>query len=143
MRKVFLLLFPLLLVACASEEQQIRAAIEEANTCATTEDCVMIPGKCPFDCYILSNKSAASSIAKMVDEYESTCMYSCIEPPSYTCEAGKCEFKRTPCDSHSLDTCPAYCQVCPPSKEGSSLGCHEQSFCQEMGFTEEWSEQVR
>lgn len=83
-----------LLAACsapsATSEEGIRTAIEQANHCETKEDCVLVGSKCPFDCYIYSNKAEADRIRTMVDGYNSTCQYSCIATEGVDCIANVC-----------------------------------------------------
>ena len=72
-------------------EEEIEARIEQANYCTVASDCVDIGGKCPFGCYILVNVAEADEIEKLVDEYHSNCMYSCMAIAGIECTAGKCE----------------------------------------------------
>jgi len=74
----------------ATSEQGIKNAIEQANYCETKEDCVLVGSKCPFDCYIYSNKAEADRIRTMVDGFDSQCTYSCIASDGVECVSGKC-----------------------------------------------------
>lgn len=75
-------------------EQRILNMIEEANYCTQTSDCAVIPSKCPFDCYVALNKEHAGAVSRAIDEYESMCMYGCIEMGGVECLSGRCELVR-------------------------------------------------
>ena len=47
------------------------------------------------------------------------------------------------CNEYGSDSCPNYCQVCPPCPECSSLSCFHPSLCAELGFDEEWSAGIK
>ncbi len=38
--------------------------------------------------------------------------------------------------------CPAGCVVCPPCVECSSVGCHSEEFCANLGFDKDWYDSV-
>ena len=94
---VFLILLMLLFLAGLwafffnpSQEQRILAAIEQANYCTVKSDCVQVDSQCPFGCYVFVNKGAADRIEGMIQQFDSTCDYSCLELESYDCVQGKC-----------------------------------------------------
>lgn len=80
----------------ASGEKVIQHAIDEANYCDTEADCVMVGSKCPFGCYIYSNAKESDRMTKMIDAYESTCVYSCLENFGVDCINNKCEPRLPP-----------------------------------------------
>lgn len=88
------LLSALLLSSCASAEDDIRAAIDEANHCETKSDCDMVYSRCPFDCYVLVNGSESERIHDLIHGYASKCEYGCTEPPDFDCVENKCIFLR-------------------------------------------------
>lgn len=47
------------------------------------------------------------------------------------------------CNEYGSDSCPNYCQVCPPCPECSSLSCFHPNLCAELGFSEEWSAGIK
>lgn len=86
------------LVACAappqsqSEEDRIKEEIAKANYCEVVSDCQQAAvSVCPFGCYIHVNKSEVSRIEKLLNEYQSTCMYSCVEFKGVDCVSNVCE----------------------------------------------------
>jgi hypothetical protein len=81
------------LTACVSQEQAIREEIAQANYCKTDAECAMVPGQCPFDCYVLANQSEQDRVSSLIMNYASNCRYSCVEPPPFSCVEGKCVFK--------------------------------------------------
>jgi hypothetical protein len=92
------LLSLLLLAACnpqasadPTDEEGIKREIVEANYCETASDCVDVGAKCPFDCYILTNKNEAARIKKMVDGFPSQCEYSCIAISGIECVQNVCK----------------------------------------------------
>lgn len=81
----------LALIACSSQETTVRQAIEEANYCETAGDCVLVGSKCPFGCYIYANAQEADHIRGLVDDYESQCVYGCIQSSGVECRENTCE----------------------------------------------------
>ena len=73
-----------------NEESRIKGEIARANYCETKSDCVDVGGKCPFGCYVFVNENEAERIGKLIDNYESTCVYSCIALESFDCVDNKC-----------------------------------------------------
>ena len=47
------------------------------------------------------------------------------------------------CINYSVDECPSRCTVCPPCAECSSISCHDDKFCKDLGFNKTWYESVR
>lgn len=91
--KNILILIPLLIILAgcvADQENNIKEAIEKARYCSVKEDCILVESKCPFGCYIFVNKNEAKKINDLVQSYESSCIYSCIQLEDFDCIAGKC-----------------------------------------------------
>ena len=93
MRRAFLFLIFLnvLLAGCINAETKINNAIGDANYCETKDDCKLIGSKCPFGCYIYVNGVEAGRISKLVDSYESRCIYQCIQCTDVACVDNKCQ----------------------------------------------------
>lgn len=92
-----LVLAAIVLAGCSGQgkESAMRQALAEANYCETTDDCAMITGVCPFDCYVLMNKAQSGAIMAKLSTYETNCTYSCMRAPAYECTEKKCEFVRS------------------------------------------------
>jgi hypothetical protein len=72
-------------------ESYIEKQIREANYCHIDSDCFYLEGKCPFGCHIYVNKKEASKIEKLLDSFQSGCIYGCVEKCSFVeCDDGKC-----------------------------------------------------
>lgn len=81
------------LAACSNGEEALRAALDEANRCEQTSDCVAIYSKCPLDCYALVHKDEADAMNARIEAFRGNCEYSCIELPPFACIQGKCQFQ--------------------------------------------------
>jgi len=80
----------LVLSSCQSAENRIKEEIEKANYCNTKDDCVLAGSECPFGCYIYVNVDEAERITRIIDNFESRCIYSCISCPDVECSESKC-----------------------------------------------------
>ena len=74
-----------------TKESNIKIAIEKANYCEVDSDCVDAGGKCPFGCYAYVNKNEVEQISKLIQSYDSKCVYSCVSPSEVICENKKCK----------------------------------------------------
>lgn len=75
-----------------SEEDRIKREIEAANYCEVVEDCQQVAvSKCPFGCYIYVRNTEASRIEEMLNGFQSSCEYGCIEMKGVDCINNKCE----------------------------------------------------
>jgi hypothetical protein len=75
-----------------SREDVIKAEIEKANYCETVTDCQQVAvSKCPFGCYVHVNKNEASRIEELLNGYQSTCEYGCIEMRGVDCVDNVCK----------------------------------------------------
>lgn len=73
-------------------EWRIKREISKANYCEVASDCQLaITGKCPFDCYTYVNKNEAARIRKMIEGYESRCVYQCVEFKGIECINNICQ----------------------------------------------------
>lgn len=121
-RFVFLILVSLLfLSSCNLEEKRIEKEIEAANYCDFESDCVDVGGKCPFGCYILVNKDKADYIKALVEDYDSLCVYSCIQTYGAVCANNKCESRLEPAG------CTQEAKIC---EDGSAVGRNASLGCE-------------
>lgn len=99
--KKYLIIGLVILIAIASllyfvlkvngSENKIKKEIELANYCETKSDCVQVESKCPFDCFVYVNKNEKERINKLISNYESNCVYGCIQVvPVFDCVNKKC-----------------------------------------------------
>lgn len=75
------------------KEDSIKKQIVEANYCSEDLDCIDAGGKCPFDCYVYVNKKEVNKISKLIQEFDSRCVYNCISCQGAICENNKCKQK--------------------------------------------------
>ncbi len=73
------------------EENKIRREIIEAGYCEVSSDCKVVPAKCPFDCFAAVNKNEANRIEDMINNYQSFCIYGCIEIKGVDCVDNRCQ----------------------------------------------------
>ena len=71
-------------------EDYIRNEIEKANYCSSKDDCVLAGSKCPFGCHIFVNKNEKDKISDLIEGYQGTCLYACVELKDYNCIDKKC-----------------------------------------------------
>ena len=72
------------------EQSYIEREIVKAGYCEVDSDCVVAASKCPFGCHITVNKNEAERIRGLVNSFDSTCAYSCVELKDVICENNKC-----------------------------------------------------
>jgi hypothetical protein len=73
-------------------EERIKREIVKANYCEVAADCQMAAqSACPFGCYIFVNKNEAARIGALIEGYQSTCMYSCIQFQGVDCINNTCQ----------------------------------------------------
>ncbi len=73
------------------KESYIKSVIEKANYCEVDSDCVDAGGKCPFGCYLYVNKKEVEKISRLIESYDSWCIYGCASNPTVVCENKKCK----------------------------------------------------
>jgi len=72
-------------------ELNIKKEISKANYCEKQDDCQIVLAQCPFNCFAPVNKKEANRISTMIENYESTCIYICVEHQGVDCINNKCE----------------------------------------------------
>lgn len=72
------------------KESNIKTAINNANYCDVDSDCVDAGGKCPFGCYVYVNKNEVDTISKLIQSYDSQCVYGCVTEPEVVCKNNTC-----------------------------------------------------
>ncbi|NCC71551.1 hypothetical protein EOM09_08320 [bacterium] len=91
---IFLILFSISILFFLEPKikiSQINYEIKKANYCEIDSDCINAGGKCPFGCYIYINKNEFEKISKLISNYESNCVYDCINCEKAICENNKCK----------------------------------------------------
>lgn len=73
------------------KELNINFAIEKANYCEVDFDCADAGGKCPFGCYVYVNKNEVGHISRLIQSYDSNCVYGCVSNSTVICENKKCK----------------------------------------------------
>jgi len=88
-----------ILISAFLVKDKIKAAyivkeIRKSNYCQIDSDCVDAfagtGGQCPFGCHAFVNKGDAERIKRLVDSFNSTCVYQCMYCPTTRCENGIC-----------------------------------------------------
>lgn len=75
-------------------EKYIQNEINKANYCETNSDCSLVANsKCPFGCYIFVNKEEVDRIDNLLKNFESQCVYSCVQNQDVECINNKCQEK--------------------------------------------------
>ena len=72
------------------KELQIKNEINKANYCSINSDCQDAGGKCPFGCYIFVNKNEVEKTSKLINSYNSNCVYDCVGNITPICKNNKC-----------------------------------------------------
>ncbi|MFA5856830.1 MAG: hypothetical protein WC867_05700 [Candidatus Pacearchaeota archaeon] len=88
---LILLISAIFLFYPAIKELNIKSQIQRANYCEIGSDCIDAGSKCPFGCYNYVNKNEVNKISKILESYDSNCVYSCIACPKVACENNKCK----------------------------------------------------
>ncbi|MBS3149148.1 hypothetical protein J4455_00435 [Candidatus Woesearchaeota archaeon] len=91
-----------------SLESRIKAEIIKANYCSTKEDCTVIGSICPFRCHTAVNKNEASKIKELLNNYQATCQYSCVQLKDVECLKNECVAVTTATPKPSTDERKAY-----------------------------------
>lgn len=92
-RWFLLLLAGFVMFSCGPSQATVEQAIEEANTCTQTSDCVNLGSHCPFGCNVLVHTSKESEIRTLIQRYNSgnaQCAYDCIAIQGIACKNNKC-----------------------------------------------------
>ncbi|MGV8162044.1 MAG: hypothetical protein ACP5N2_01780 [Candidatus Nanoarchaeia archaeon] len=88
---ITVLFFSLMLSACTPTEKQVRKQLDSANYCKVSSDCVNIGPACPFGCQVYVNKLEEIRAERLLDAYNSKCVYGCLPCEEVECQAGKCQ----------------------------------------------------
>lgn len=48
----------------------------------------------------------------------------------------------TECQDFEITECPANCSICPPCATCSSISCQTTDFCEKLGFTKDWYNEI-
>lgn len=87
---ILIMILSVLLISSCSTEDSIQKQIDEANFCSVDSDCTYAGSKCPFGCYVYVNKAESEKITKLIDSFDSKCIYDCMVFENVTCIKGKC-----------------------------------------------------
>lgn len=79
------------LTGCGPTEDEVLQAIDEANYCSSTDECVRIGEECPFGCNIYVNEAEAEKIRELLSEFDGQCQYKCDSTKEAECIDGVCE----------------------------------------------------
>jgi hypothetical protein len=80
-----------LLTACGPSEDEVLAALDEANYCLSANECERIEPQCPFGCNIYVNTAEADQIRELLAGFDGECTYKCDSPTDAACVEGSCE----------------------------------------------------
>lgn len=87
----------LTLAGCATgQADMIKEKLDTLNYCSTAEDCTVLRGDCPFDCYVAVNFARVPMAERLMNGYDSNCTYSCLPQPEVACVDWKCVFPDAP-----------------------------------------------
>jgi hypothetical protein len=99
------LAFTITVFSCSSSSQrsadevraEFEAFVEDNNSCAADDECVIVTADCPVGCYVVVNETRAEATEakarELVEEYESggrDCDYGCAAPGTPRCDDGRC-----------------------------------------------------
>ncbi len=70
--------------------EEISEKLSSAKACSSKNDCISIGSKCPFGCGLAVRKDRANEIQRIVEGYESDCVYKCRAVAGVDCLQGKC-----------------------------------------------------
>lgn len=73
------------------EVKRIKNEINKSNYCQVDSDCKYAGSQCPFGCWIYVNEKEVEKISKLISEYPSKCIYSCMSCETARCNNNKCE----------------------------------------------------
>jgi hypothetical protein len=82
--------------SCEAKEN-LAAFVATRKSCSSDADCTIVPGSCPFGCFIPVAKAAATEVrAKLtalgerLDKAGNRCVYRCMSPPAARCVEHRC-----------------------------------------------------
>lgn len=84
-------------VATCEAKEELRAFVAERQACANAAECSIVPGSCPFGCFIPVTRVAEGEVKKELDRLGERldraghrCVYRCMAPPVAACVEGRC-----------------------------------------------------
>ena len=116
------LFFTATVVSCSSQRSadevaaEFEAFVEDNNSCAADDECVIVSADCPVGCWVVVNETRVEATQakarELVEEYESggrACYYDCAVPGTPRCEDGHCTEAPAPGGGCTLIGCgPAF-----------------------------------
>jgi hypothetical protein len=83
--------------ASAAAKEEFVAFVASRQACASASECTIVPGSCPFGCFIpAASASAAEVTAKLtalgerLEKIGNRCVYRCMAPPTARCVEHRC-----------------------------------------------------
>jgi hypothetical protein len=77
--------------------EEFRSFVAARQSCTAADQCAVVPGACPFGCFVPEAKASASEVAAKLDELGARldqlgnrCIYRCMSPPPAVCVEGRC-----------------------------------------------------
>lgn len=84
------------LATCQAKEE-FRLFVGTRQGCSSAAECTVVPGSCPFGCFVPAAKASASEVAAKLEalgarlaKAGNRCVYRCMSPPAATCTDGRC-----------------------------------------------------
>lgn len=83
--------------ASCEAKEDLAAFLASRNACSSDAECTIVPGSCPFGCFIPAASAAAADVrAKLtalgerLDKAGNRCVYRCMSPPAARCVEHRC-----------------------------------------------------
>jgi hypothetical protein len=84
-------------VTCEAKKE-FRAFVASRRACKAANDCAIVSGSCPFDCYVPIAKAGEpdvraklASLGARLDKAGNRCTYGCMGSPEVACVNGRCD----------------------------------------------------
>jgi hypothetical protein len=84
-------------LATCQAKQEFRAFVAARQSCSAERRCEIVPGSCPFGCFVPVAQAAAAEVAAKLDalgarldKAGNRCVYRCMSPPAAACVDGRC-----------------------------------------------------
>ena len=82
--------------SCAAKKELV-AFLASREDCASATDCTIVPGSCPFGCFVPAANAAAgevtaklAALGERLDKLGNRCVYRCMAPPAPRCVEHRC-----------------------------------------------------